>query len=282
METINNRIMIADIDLKDLRSIITVVKDTHGFDFSEYAISSFKRRIIRIFEIFNFNTTEELILKIKSDKAFYEKFLKEVTVNTTEMFRDPSFWRYLKDKVLPNLDKNANVRIWHAACSSGEEVYSMAILLKELGMYDKAIIHATDINDDVIATAKNGVYYARNMELNQSNYQRFEGKGKLEDYYKLDGDKVKFDPSLLKNVTFKTFDLVQGAPFSKFDLILCRNVLIYFNLELQDKVVSMFSSCLYSGGQLAIGSKETISWCKSAKNYHVESIEEKVYKKIVD
>lgn len=274
--------MITDIDLKDLRSIITVVKDTHGFDFSEYAISSFKRRIIRIFEIFNFNSSEELIHKIKTDKVFYEKFLKEVTVNTTEMFRDPSFWRYLKEKVLPNLAKNTNIRIWHAACSSGEEVYSMAILLKELNLYDKAIIHASDINEDVIATAKNGVYYLRNMEVNQNNYQRFEGLKKLEDYYKVEGDKVKFDSGLLKNVNFRTFDLVQGTPFSKFDLILCRNVLIYFNLELQDRVVAMFSSCLYAGGHLGIGSKETISWCKSAKAYHVESIEEKVYKKIVD
>lgn len=274
--------MIADIDLKDLRSIISVVKDTRGFDFSEYAISSFKRRIIRIFEIFNFNTAEELILKIKTDKVFYEKFLKEVTVNTTEMFRDPSFWRYLKDKVIPHLAKNTNIRIWHAACSSGEEVYSMAILLKELGVYDKAIIHASDINEDVIDVAKNGVYYLRNMEVNQNNYQRFEGKGKLDDYYKVDGDKVRFDADLLKNVNFRTFDLVQGTPFSKFDLILCRNVLIYFNLELQDRVVAMFSTCIYTGGNLAIGSKETISWCKSAKAYQVESLEEKVYKKIAE
>jgi len=274
--------MISDIDLKDLRAIITVVKDTHGFDFSEYAISSFKRRILRIFEVFNFNSADELILKIKNDKVFYEKFLKEVTVNTTEMFRDPSFWRYLKEKVLPPLAKNSNIRIWHAASSSGEEVYSMAILLKEMNLYDKAIIHASDINEDVLATAKSGVYYLRNMPLNEDNYQRFEGVKKLEDYYKVEGDKVKFDPGLIKNVNFRTFDLVQGTPFSKFDIILCRNVLIYFNLELQDRVVQMFSSCLYSGGHLGIGSKETISWCKSAKNYKVESIEEKVYKKVVE
>lgn len=275
--------MIQDVEIKELRNIITLVKDMYNYDFGEYAISSFKRRIIRIFEIFKFNTVDELLVKIKTDKVFVEEFVKEVTVNTTEMFRDPTFWRKLRDDILPILSSNTNIRIWHAACSSGEEVYSMAILLKEMGLYDKAIITASDINEDVIKTAKSGIYPARNMDLNQSNYERYGGKYKLDDYYKevKDGN-VQFDSKLISNVTFKRFDLVLGAPFSKFDIILCRNVMIYFNLELQDRVVAKFSESLFKNAFFAVGQKETIAWCKAAKSYSTYSIEEKIYRKVLD
>jgi len=268
-----------EIDIKEIRGLVTAVKNSYGFDFGEYALSSFKRRLSRILEVYKFDTMQKLTDRVATDKAFYELFLKEVTVNTTEMFRDPSFWKKMKEIVFPQLKDFPTIRIWHAACSSGEEVYSMAIALKEAGLYEKARIFASDINEDVIAKAKEGKYPIRNMELNGLNYEKFEGPHKLTNYFKTVGDQAQMDLDLLRNVTFKKFDLVQGEQFLRFDIILCRNVLIYFNLPLQDQVIEKFAKCLSLEGFLAVGSKETIAWCKSAENYSTFSLEEKIYQK---
>lgn len=268
-----------EIDIKDIRNLVTSIKNTYGFDFGEYALSSFKRRLSRILEIYKFENMQKLTDKVVTDKAFYELFLKEVTVNTTEMFRDPTFWKKMKEAVFPLINDFPTIRIWHAACSSGEEVYSMAIALKEAGLYEKARIFASDINEDVILKAQEGKYPVRNMELNGFNYEKYGGTKKLTDYFKVVGDYAMMDLSLLKNVTFKKFDLVQGEQFQRFDIILCRNVLIYFNLPLQDQVVDKFAKCMSAGGFLAVGSKETIAWCKSVEHYNTFSLEEKIYQK---
>lgn len=271
-----------DIEVKDLKNLIAIIKERHNFDFSNYAMSSFKRRVDRVMQLYNFNTIEDLIQKLNKEKPFYEKFLKEITVNTTEMFRDPSLWRKLKNEIMPILSGNQNIRIWHAACSSGEEVYSMAILLKELNLLERAIIYATDINEDVLETAKSGLYNSRNMEINQSNFERFGSNNKLSDYYEVVDDKVKFDTNLIKNVKFTIHDLVNGTSFHKFDLILCRNVMIYFNLTLQDRAVSLFHESLFNNSFLAVGSKETIAWCKTADKFSTYCADEKIYRKIKD
>jgi len=268
-----------EIEIHDIRHLINVVRDKHKFDFGDYALSSFKRRIARFLELYKLESMAKLIERLTFDKPFFEVFLKEITVNTTEMFRDPSFWKTLKETVFPVIAEFPTIRVWHAACSTGEEVYSMAIALKEAGLYDKAKIFASDINEDVITKAKVGKYLARNMELNELNYRKFEGNENLSDYYKLSGDYVFMDLDLLKNVTFKKFDLVQGEQYLKFDIILCRNVLIYFNFPLQDKIIDKFSENLISGGFLAVGAKETIAFCKAAEKYTVLSQEEKIFKR---
>jgi chemotaxis protein methyltransferase CheR len=268
-----------EIDIKDIRNLVASIKNTYGFDFGEYALSSFKRRLSRILEIYKFENMQKLIDKVVSDKPFYELFLKEVTVNTTEMFRDPTFWKKMKETVFPVINDYPTIRIWHAACSSGEEVYSMAIALKEAGLYEKARIFASDINEDVILKAQEGKYPVRNMELNGFNYEKYGGTKKLTDYFKVNGDYAMMDLDLLRNVTFRKFDLVQGEQFQRFDIILCRNVLIYFNLPLQDQVVEKFAKCMSAGGFLAVGSKETIAWCKSVEHYNTFSLEEKIYQK---
>ncbi len=275
--------MALDIEIKDLKNIITTVLEVQKVDFSEYAMSSFKRRIERIVQVYSFTSIEQLLTRIKTDKAFADTFVKEVTVNTTEMFRDPSFWKKLREELLPALAANSSIRIWHSACSIGEEVYSMAILLKELGLLEKAQLVASDINTDVIETAKRGIYPNRNGEIFKMNYELSGGKKPHSTYMSpVDNYSYRLDPSLIRNVSFKQFDLVQGKAFSKFDIILCRNVLIYFNLELQDKVVQMFSESMFSNGYLAIGSKENIAWCKSIEKYSSWSTEEKIYKKTKD
>ncbi len=273
----------AEVELKDLKNVIQTVKELYKVDFGEYAMSSFKRRIERILQVFNFANVELVVAKLKADKVFGDLFIKEVTVNTTEMFRDPSFWKKLREEVMPALASKPSIRIWHSASSTGEEVYSMAILLKELGLYEKAQIVASDINTDVIATAKKGVYPNRNGEIFKINYELSGGIKGHSTYMKpIDSYTFQLDPALMKNVTYRQFDLVQGKAFSKFDIILCRNVLIYFNLELQDRVVQMFNESMFTGALLAIGSKENIAWCKSIEKYSTVSIEERIYKKVKD
>lgn len=274
-----------EIDLKDIKAFIAFMKDKFNYDFSEYALSSFKRRLQRLINKTGANNLDGLKEQMLKDKKFVEKVVEEITVNTTEMFRDPTFWRKLRTKVIPEIIKISNnkFKIWHAACSSGEEVYSMAILLTEMGVYDNAQIVATDINEEVICTAKEGIYPKRTLELNEPNYQRYlEDQGaSLSTYYShFDANNIKYNPELLRNVTFKRYNLVNGVPFSKFDLVLIRNVMIYFNFELQEKVVSLVEQSLFPSSYLGLGSKETIAWCKSANKFSTVDGEDKIYKKI--
>ncbi len=274
--------MITDIDLADLKKITTLVHSKYGYDFRDYAVSSFKRRMLRILELQNL-TIDTLLKKINDQPQFIEQFLEEVTVNTTELFRDPSFWRLLRQEIIPAiLLNNKNFRILHAGCSSGEEVLSMSILLKEMGIHNDVSLIATDIDTVILDKAKAATYPVKNMELNEKNYIRFEGKRSLKDYYKEENGKAVFDKELYKNVSFRRYDLVTGEVFNKFDLILCRNVMIYFNQQLQNEVLKKFHASLFKYGYLAIGTKESVIWCEYANRFIVVNQEEKVYKKIRD
>lgn len=272
-----------DIEISDLRRITELVKEQYRYDFTNYAMSSFRRRILRIMELYKFGSADLLIKRLKDDRSFFDEFISEITVNVTEMFRDPSFWRELRDNVIPNILLNHNtISIWHAGCSSGEEVFSMAILLKEMGILHKAKIIATDIDKVILDKAKMGHYSMKNMELNEKNYIRFEGKTRFKDYFTESNGKAIMDKSLIENVSFREHDLVQGVVFNKFDLILCRNVMIYFNQNLQNEVLKKHHESLFKYGYLVIGSKESLIWCEIANKFIVVNNEEKVYKKIKD
>lgn len=228
-------------------------------------------------------TLEALIKKLTDNPAFIEEFLDELTVNVTEMFRDPGFWRVMRDEIIPGILLNhKQFKIWHAGCSSGEEVLSMTILLREMGIHEDVTIIATDLDTNILEKAKASSYPIKNMELNEKNYIRLEGKGSLKDYFKEENGKAVFDKTLLKNVSFRKHDLVVGELFNKFDLILCRNVMIYFNQTLQNEVLKKFHDSLFKYGYLAIGSKESLIWCDIASKFIVVNNEEKVYKKIKD
>lgn len=276
--------MIEDIEINDVRSLTLVVKEKYNYDFSNYAISSFKRRLIRIMEIYKFDTFERLMVKIKNEPAFFKEFLSELTVNVTEMFRDPSMWRELRDKILPNLfEAHESIKIWHAGCSSGEEVFSMAIMLKENGWLDRTKLFATDIDHTILAKAKEGRFHIKNMqELNDKNYLRYGGKTDLSDYYKIEGTNAQFDKSLVSNVNFMEHNLASGQLFTKVDIVLCRNVLIYFNQNLQNDVFRLLHQSLFNYGYLVVGSKETLVWCDIANKFITVNNEEKIFKKIRD
>jgi len=274
--------VVQDIDIADLKKITELVQGKYGYDFRNYAMSSFKRRMLRILELKNL-TIESLLKKLNDQPSFIEEFLDELTVNVTEMFRDPGFWRIMRDEIIPGILLNHKTfKIWHAGCSSGEEVLSMAILLKEMGIHQDVQLFASDLDVNILEKAKAATYPIKNMELNEKNYIRYEGKKSLKEYYKEEGGKAVFDKELMQNVSFRKHDLVKGEIFNKFDLVLCRNVMIYFNQSLQNEVLKKFHESLFKYGYLAIGSKESLIWCDVASKFLVVNNEEKVYKKIKD
>ena len=274
--------VVQDIDIADLKKITELIQAKYGYDFRNYAMSSFKRRMLRILELKNL-TIEILLKKLNDQPGFIEEFLYELTVNVTEMFRDPGFWRIMRDEIIPGILLNHKTfKIWHAGCSSGEEVLSMTILLKEMGILQDVQLFASDLDVTILEKAKSASYPIKNMELNEKNYIRFEGKKSLKEYYKEESGKAVFDKELMQNVTFRKHDLVNGDIFSKFDLVLCRNVMIYFNQTLQNEVLKKFHESLFKYGYLAIGSKESLIWCDVASKFLVVNNEEKVYKKIKD
>ncbi len=271
-----------DIDIVDLKRISELIYQKYNYDFRNYAMSSFKRRVQRIIELKKL-TVDGLIKRLNDTPSFINEFLDELTVNVTEMFRDPSFWRIMREEIIPAILLNhKQFKIWHAGCSSGEEVLSMAILLKEMGILNSVQLYATDLDVNIMERAKMATYPIKNMELNEKNYIRFQGAGALSDYYKEENGMAVFNKDLLANVNFRKQDLVLGEPFNKFDLILCRNVMIYFNQTLQNEVLKKFHESLFKYGYLAIGSKESLIWCDYANRFIVVNNEEKIYKKIKD
>ena len=269
-----------EIELADLQKLADAILTKYGYDFGNYAMSSFKRRVIMVLKKNGLKTVDQLVQRVVHDPAFFDQFIIDITVNTTEMFRDPTFFKYLREKILPILNTRPEFKIWHAACSSGEEVLSMAILLKEEGMLNRAKVYATDINHAVLKKSSEARYPVRNLPLYLQNYQNSNPKGNFEDYYTTRDNEIIFDPTLIQNVKFKHHDLAVDHHFFKFDLILCRNVLIYFNQELQNRVFELLHNSLFLGGFLALGAKESMVWCKIVDKFETVNEVEKVYKKI--
>jgi len=272
---------IQEIEISELRKLTQVVNENYGFDFKDYAMSSFRRRVQRIVELYKFKSVGTLIDKLETTPSFFEEFLSEITVNVTEMFRDPTFWTLLREDILPELaNKAERLNIWHAGCSSGEEVYSMAITLRELGLLEKSNLIATDIDTVIIDKAKEGLVHKKHMELNEQNYKQSGGEEDLKKYFMEDKNGFHFLPEFTEHISFRKHNLVDGNVFSKFDLVLCRNVMIYFNQTLQNEVLKKLHGSLFNYGHLAIGSKESLIWCDIANKFAVVNNEEKIYKKI--
>ena len=269
-----------EIGIADVKKVNETIHEIHGYSFNDYAQSSFKRRLARIIDLHKLENISELISKLQSDKEYFDNFLDELTVNTTEMFRDPSFWKVIKEKVLPIFESHQTIRIWHAGCSSGEEVYTMAIILEELGILDKVKIYATDLSAPIIQKAKNGIYPSRNMDTNSMNFELYGGKKEdFEKHYKKEGLNIKMNSSLIRNVNWIEQNLITTTePFMKFDFILCRNVMIYFNSVLQGNVFKLFHKSLLDKGIIGIGSKESFIWNTHANSYEAIVKEEKIYK----
>jgi chemotaxis protein methyltransferase CheR len=251
----------------------------YGFDFRDYSLPSLRRRIWKRVYAEGLGTISGLIEKVLHDAACMERLLLDLSVNTTAMFRDPTFYLAFRRKVVPLLRTYPFVRIWHAGCSTGEEVYSMAILLQEEGLYDRCRIYATDINEAVLQKAKTGIFPIQTMQENTSNYISAGGTGTFSDYYTARYDYTIFRPSLRENVVFAQHNLVTDASFNHFNVIFCRNVLIYFNNALQDRVQQLFLESMEMFGILGLGKKETIRYTAVADNYEELDVEERLYRR---
>jgi chemotaxis protein methyltransferase CheR len=209
-----------------------------------------------------------------------ERLLLDLSINVTAMFRDPTFYLSFRQKVVPLLRTYPFVRIWHAGCSTGEEVYSMAILLQEEGLYDRCRIYATDINEAVLQRAKDGIFPVSSMQENTSNYIAAGGSGTFSEYYTARYDYAIFRPALRENVVFAQHNLVTDASFNHFNVIFCRNVLIYFNNRLQERVQELFLNSMEMFGILGLGKKETVRYTNVASNYDEIDAEERLYRRI--
>ena len=279
--------MTKDIDIADLKRIAGVVKTNHGYDFHNYATSSFKRRVLRVLDIKKLSV-DGLLQKIESQPQFMQELLGELTVNVTEMFRDPGFWVILRDKIIPMVIRNRKtLKIWHAGCSSGEEVYSMAILLHAMHITTNVSILATDLDPKVIEKAKTGTFPIKHLEVNEKNYSKLNTGNPLSTWFRSVKGTAFLDPRLMKNITFRQHDLVTGDlpaghDINSFDIVLCRNVMIYFNQSLQNDVLTKLHRALIMNGFLSIGQKESLTWCDVANKFEIYSSEEKIYRKIRD
>lgn len=263
---------------EEVAILLTDLLDVHGYDFTDYSRASLKRRINRLFQLDKFPSFAEFRYRIKSDEAYLRRFVEEITVNVTEMFRDPLFYRALQQEVLPVLATYPLIRVWHAGCSTGEEVYSMAILLQEAGLLEKSLLYATDLNPDVLARAKEGIFPLGQMKQYSENYIQAGGRQDFSAYYTSRYDRAKFDGRLGEKMIFATHNLVSDRSFNEFQLILCRNVMIYFDRELQDRALLLFDQSLEQLGFLALGSKETLRFSPVAPHYQ-QIGKEKIWRK---
>ena len=272
--------MISDaIDNDQVEILLNDVLESHGYDFLEYSHASIKRRISRLYALDNFVSFAEFRYTVRTDKQYFKRFLEEITVNVTEMFRDPSFYKALRNDVLPVLGTYPFIRIWVAGCSTGEEAYSLAIVLKELNLLNKSLIYATDINPSVLEKAKKGMFPLNYLKQYSENYLRSGGTKDFSTYYTANYSLAKFDESLNSKMIFSTHNLVSDHSFNEFQLILCRNVLIYFDKDLQHKVFNLFDGSIEKLGYLALGSKESLEFWPKAKEYKRVQME-KIWRKL--
>lgn len=272
------------MDAKELEEIqiallVDAIYKRYGYDFRNYAPASLKRRIHSFAGASKYETISAMIPPLLYDESFGARLIYALSVTVSEMFRDPEFFRFLREQIIPYLKTYPFVRIWHAGCSTGEEVYSLAIVLQEEGFYDRTTIFATDFNDLALDKAREGIYPLEKMKAYTSNYQRAGGTGSFTQYYRSGYDAAIVDATLKKNITFANHNLVTDSVFSEVHLILCRNVLIYFDKTLQDRVLGLFRDSLTHGGVLALGSKESIRFAEVADVFKVLSNKWKIFRK---
>jgi len=263
----------------EIELLLEAIYRKYGYDFRDYSRAHVKRRILHRLVDSGAGSVSEIQGRILYDKKCFEKLIKDLSINVTEMFRDPDFYKTVRTEVIPVLKTYPYIKIWHAGCSTGEEVYSFAVMLKEEGLYDRTQIYATDFNRSVIETAKKGIYPIENIKNYTVNYQKAGGKNSFSDYYMAKYDSVILDQSLKSNIVFAEHNLVSDSVFAEVNMIICRNVLIYFNRKLQNKVLKLFDESLVKGGFLGLGSKETIMFSDIGSNYESISEKQKIYKR---
>jgi chemotaxis protein methyltransferase CheR len=266
----------------ELHSLLEALYQKYGYDFRQYSKAHLARRISSRMVLSGLKSVGKIQDAVISDEYFASQLLQDLSITVTEMFRDPAFYIALREKVIPILRTYSFLKIWHAGCSTGEEVYSMAILLKEEGLYEKTTIYATDFNQRALENAKEGIISNDKMKGYTVNYQKAMGKESLGSYYTSQYDRAIIHKSLKKNIVWANHNLVTDGVFAEVHLILCRNVLIYFEQKLQNRVQHLFLNSLTKGGILCLGSKESLRFSELSDNYTELDKKQRIFKKKYD
>jgi chemotaxis protein methyltransferase CheR len=270
-----------ELGIVDIREIIRLVKDRYNYDFSTFALTSLKYRLEYVIAKNNLTSPESMFRKIGSQPEFFETFLNQVFVPSTEMFRDPSFWRWLREVYFANIDEKqlSNVKIWLPYCISGGELYTLCVFLQELNILDKVKVIATTFSKGSLELIKSGSYPIKKIEVSAENYNRYHGDKDLKEYYKLEKFDVKRDTSLIKDVEFIVDNFEYTKAPKNVKLILLRNVMIYFNPTYQDRLLGIMSETLSGSGNLVVGLREQIKLGSNSPAFEAVNIQESVYKK---
>jgi chemotaxis protein methyltransferase CheR len=268
-----------DIEKMEIEILLDGIRNRYGYDFTHYSRASLKRRINHVRTQARLPSYTALLDKLLHEESYFDEFLKSISITVTEMFRDPLFYRAIREKVVPIFKTFPFVKIWHAGCATGEEVYSMAILLHEAGFLDRARIYATDFNKHSIERAREGVYSNKNIDIYGVNYRLAGGTANFSDYMNTDYEFAKFKDYLKEHVTFSYHNLVTDGVFGEMNLICCRNVLIYFDKVLQDRVLSQFAESLRHGGFLCLGNKESLNFTAIKPLFESMDAKQRIYRK---
>ena len=269
-----------ELERLELELLLEAIHQRYGYDFRGYARASLRRRLWRRTDLEGLRSLSGLQERVLHDPACMERLLLDLSINVTAMFRDPAFYRSFRSRVVPLLRTYPFVRIWNAGCSTGEETYSLAIVLKEEGLYERTRIYATDINEAVVAHARTGLFSLERMQKYTENYLGAGGTRPLSEYYVAGYDGAQFDRSLSENIVFAQHNLATDRSFNEFQVIVCRNVMIYFDRALQDRVHGLFHESLTRFGVLALGPKESIRFSLHEESYAALDPHEKIYRKV--
>ena len=268
-----------DCEEVEIEMLLHGIRTRYGYDFAHYSRASLRRRLERALAQTRLTHFSELLDRLFHDEQCFDEFLKIMSISVTEMFRDPDFYQAIRKHVVPLLKTYPFIKIWHAGCATGEEVYSMALLLHEEGFLDRARIYATDFNKHSLDTASNGVYSARQMAAYGDNYRLAGGKGHFPDYYSDGYELAKFKDFLKERITFSYHNLVTDGVFGEMNIICCRNVLIYFDKTLQDQVLRKFSESLRHGGFLCLGNRESLNFTAIKSSFAALDRLQRIYQK---
>lgn len=260
--------------------ILEAIYRRYGFDFRQYARASLRRRLHRRMALEGIDNISGLQERLLYDSNCMERLLLDLSVNVTAMFRDPTFYRAFRTNVVPLLRTYPFIRIWSAGCSTGEETYSLAILLMEEGLYDRTRIYATDINEAVLQRAREAVFPLEKMQEYTENYVAGGGTRAFSEYYTTGYEGAQFDRRLSENIVFARHNLATDRSFNEFQVIVCRNVMIYFDTSLQNRVHGLFYESLLRLGVLALGPKESLAFTPHVDRYDVLDLHEKLYRKV--
>jgi len=263
----------------EIRLLLEAMFVRYHYDFRHYSMASLKRRIKQARQQLGFASFSAMQERLLYEPSMLPKLLRYLTVQVSEMFRDPDYFRAIREKVVPHLRTYPSLKVWIAGCSEGEELYSFAILFREEGLEDRTIFYATDINQEALQAAEAGIYGVDRIQLFTENHRKSGGKSSLSDYYQAAYGRVSFDRTLRQNVVFSDHSLVTDAAFGEMNLISCRNVMIYFDRTLQDHAVGLFSESLSRKGFLGLGSKESLRFSRHSDDFEEFDRDERIYQR---